>query len=588
MFLRLFTRFHSIRAQLTFASIALVFILVLCIVLASFTLVQYFMRQNHEITQNIIEIVGDAVNRRIDALRNLVPLIREDAALKNAFYDDGDTEIAALRMSSLYAYGLQHRYLISTQHVILDPYYQDNEARTDNALRLAGFDEFLASGKEERFSGPHQFPFRSPDGDRISYFYTLRDPLAQYREYGYALFVVSIPSLFEDREDLIRSRFDSFHVVNGSGQMIYSLRSSEDKNDNIADAKHFISLNYKLFSEVNSAEHNGQLYFSSAVKSYSDWRIVGVVAGSTFSRGIYIIMTVVALLGMGGILLVFWLSSVITKNISRPVRQINQSMAVFESGQIPPKLSISFMAREMSALVTGFNHMLDNIQSHLATIMREQEQKKDAEVTALKYQLQSLQHQINPHFLYNTLNIISFLALDGKSNEIRSFNQSLIALLRATLNNTQDAVSIRSEIAFLEAYVKIMSYRYPDSFIVNISVDSDLWEYQIPKLILQPLVENAMIHGIVPNDRKGRIEVFIESRDKWIYVTVGDDGVGIDVETLQELFLPRKRFTGIGLSNVNDRLKLCYGDESGLVVSSEPRMGTVIMFKIHKDLAKAF
>ena len=117
------------------------------------------------------------------------------------------------------------------------------------------------------------------------------------------------------------------------------------------------------------------------------------------------------------------------------------------------------MAEEMGTLVTGFNNMLDNIQSHMDTIVREQEQKKDAEVTALRYQLQSLQHQINPHFLYNTLNIISFLALDGQSTAIRDFNQSLIALLRATLSDTRDVVSIRTEISFLEAYVGIMAYR---------------------------------------------------------------------------------------------------------------------------------
>ncbi len=577
---RVLGKFHSIRAQLTFAAVVLMLILVLCILLASLTLLRYFMQQNHELTENTVQIVGETVDRRIDSLRKLVSLIRDDTTLTAALQTDTDAETVSRRMSALYAYGLQQRYLISTQQQVLEPLYWGNREQTDNALRLAGFYDYLDSGKEELFSAPHQFPFRSPEGDRISFFAKLRSPADFYRTYGYVLFVVSIPSLFEDRVDLLRSQFDDVYVVDGTGRLIFNLRA-EGCNKETRD---YALAHFDSFPSAQNIDNKGQLYFSSAVSSYSDWRIVGVVASQTFSRSIFIIMLMVFALGGMGVLLMFLVSSAITQNVSRPVKQINQSMAVFESGQIPPKLAISPMAGEMSTLVTGFNHMLDNIQAHMRTIVQEQEQKKDAEVTALKYQLQSLQHQINPHFLYNTLNIISFLALDGKSSEIRDFNQSLIALLRATLSNTRDTVSIRSEISFLEAYVGIMAYRYPDQFTVNIQVDDNLWDFQIPKLILQPLVENAMIHGIVPNDQKGLIEVLIEDRGQWITVTVGDDGVGIDPEKMRELLLPRKRFTGIGLSNVNDRLKLCYGDESGLVVSSEPSMGTVIMFKLRKEI----
>lgn len=576
----LFGRFRTIRSQLTFTSVVLVAVLVLCILLASFTLLSYFVRQNHQLAANTVEIAGESVQRRIEALRKLVSLVREDSALTAALYAGGDGEGAAQRMSSLYAYGLQQRYLISTREKILNPIYLGNEAQGDNALRLAGFYEYLEDGKEEHFSAPHQFPFRSPDGDRISFFSTLRDPSQRYRVYGYVLLIVSIPSLFEDRQDLIRSRFDDFYVVDGQGRLIFSLRGNQSNRQ----SRSFVLANAARLAQADSLEDQGHLYFSSAVQSYSDWRIVGVVARGAFSRSVYLIMAVVSLLGVAGVLLVFALSSAITGNVSRPVKELNQAMTVFKSGQLPSKLAISPMAEEMTTLVTGFNTMLDNIQSHLDTIMREQEQKKNAEVTALRYQLQSLQHQINPHFLYNTLNIISFLALDGKSAEIRDFNQSLIALLRATLSDTRDSVSIRSEILFLEAYVGIMAYRYPDQFTVNIRVDDGLWEHPIPKLILQPLVENAMIHGVVPNEGKGLIEVLIEDRDRWINVTVGDDGVGMDPRTLRELLVPRKRFTGIGLANVNDRLKLCYGDESGLVISSEPSMGTVIMFKIRKEI----
>ena len=315
---RLFSRFHTIRAQLTFTSVVLVVVLVACILLASFTLLQYFVQQNHQLAANMVEIVGESVDRRIEALRKLVSLVRDDTALMEELYAGGNGELAGQRMASLYAYGLQQRYLISTRDKILNAAYLNDEALNDNALRLAGYYDYLASNKEERFSAPHQFPFMSPEGERISFFSKLRDSKKSYQVFGYVLLIVSIPSLFEDREDLIKSRFDDFYVVDGAGRLIFSLRGNQSNGKTRA----FAMANAASLTEKNNLEDQGQLYFSSAIKSYSDWRIVGVVARETFSRSVYIIMSIVALLGTVGILLVFALSGAITGNVSRPVKAI--------------------------------------------------------------------------------------------------------------------------------------------------------------------------------------------------------------------------------------------------------------------------
>ncbi|MDL2214331.1 sensor histidine kinase [Clostridia bacterium OttesenSCG-928-O13] len=570
------SRFGTIRAQLTFTFTVLIVVLVGSIILAVSLLYSQFTAQNNQITQNSLEIIGESVEGRINTLRKLMPIIRGDGALKSALASGADAETAARRMGTLYAYGLQHRYLVSTKGRVLDPIYENNVEQTENMLRLAGYYDFLESGKDEMFSAPHQFPFTSPEGERISYFYNLRDPDQYYKVDGHALLIVSIPSLFEERLELMHARFDDFYVIDGQGRVIFTLQGA----DTDPDTRLYATQNYAGFAQGAGTLHQGNLYFASALTSYPDWHMVGVVTSSQFTKSIRLTLLLVSLLGVLGVALVVLFSNSISRSIAQPVSTLNQAMAEFEQGNVPGQVELRPASGEMATLVSGFNHMLDSINAHLATIVREQEEKKTAEVTALQYQLQSLQNQINPHFLYNTLNIISFLALDGKSDEIRSFNQSLIALLRATLSNTQDTVTISHELSFLDAYVHIMEYRYPDMFEVEVVADESVLDCQIPKLILQPLVENAMLHGLFPTGEQGRILVLLEGAQDKVRVTVADDGVGMTQQQIECLLMPRKGFTSIGLTNVNERLMLCYGPGAALIISSEEHVGTNVTFEI--------
>jgi len=268
----------------------------------------------------------------------------------------------------------------------------------------------------------------------------------------------------------------------------------------------------------------------------------------------------------------------LSRRITVPIKRLGKTMQIFESGSIPDKVEVRATG-EIEMLVHGFNTMLDNIKTNIDAIYQEQEEKQRAEVAALEYQLQSLQQQINPHFLYNTLNVISYLAMEERSEDIRSFVLSLNQLLRSTLSNTQDEVTVRQEIAFLQAYIAIMEYRYKDVFAVEMRTDPKAARCLIPKLILQPLAENALLHGIYPSGRKGVITVTVELAPPKLAICVRDDGVGFDVDSY-DLQAKTKGFNSIGLKNVNERLVLCYGPEAALDISSEKGKGTVVRFKI--------
>lgn len=575
----LLLRFKSINAQLTFSFSVLIIVVIGCIIFVVAVLFSSrFSQQNNEIMYNSVEIVCDSIESRINIIRKLIPVIRNDDEISTALVNKEYSLAASARLSTLYAYGLQSAFITTTDQQVLDQAYLGSES-SSRMLMVTGFYDFISSGREEMFSSPHGFPFLNLPQDnrynsRISYFHTLRDA-SNYNVYGHAILVITAESLFADRMDMIESLFDNFYVIDGSKNVIYSMSGEYSSNEVMDYARNsFIDEN-----SPSHAVHSDNTYFHAIINSYPDWHIVGVVSISALTENTKLIIVFVVLIGIMGILLVIFLSSVISKRISQPIQVLNRSMVKFSAGVIPEKVELSITG-EMGTLVNGFNNMLDNIRTNLDAIFTEQEKKKNAEVSALQYRLQSLQNQINPHFLYNTLNIVSYLALDGKCEEIRSLNQSLSQLLRSTLSNTQENVTINHELTFLAAYVHIMEYRYPNMFEVCIHADEQIKDALIPKLILQPLVENAMLHGIFPTGNAGVIDVKITQEDKNLHISITDNGIGMDEDQLSGLFLARSGFNSIGLNNVNDRLKLCYGPDSVLYITSHKGCGTTVEFSI--------
>jgi two-component system sensor histidine kinase YesM len=224
--------------------------------------------------------------------------------------------------------------------------------------------------------------------------------------------------------------------------------------------------------------------------------------------------------------------------------------------------------------------MVDDIRVYIDAIYNEAENVKNAETAALKFQLESLQQQINPHFLYNTLNTIKYLATQGRTKDIAELIQSLNMLLRSSISNMQAFRTIAQEIFFLEAYVKIQAYRYPDMINFHISSDDNALDFTIPKLILQPLVENAIIHGLFPRQQKGNIKLKLWQTSNCVVIRIEDDGVGMDSKIVEKLNLGEFLGESIGVQNVYKRLKIYYGDSARLVYSSTQDKGTTVELRL--------
>ena len=233
---------------------------------------------------------------------------------------------------------------------------------------------------------------------------------------------------------------------------------------------------------------------------------------------------------------------------------------------------------EIAVLADRFNDMAGNIQT-LVVKVREDEQKMR------KADLRLLQEQINPHFLYNTLDNIVWLIEGNEPDEAVEMVVTLSEFFRLVLSKGKEFITIRQEEQHISSYLQIQEKRYHDILDYHIYIDPEIYEYQIPKLTLQPLVENALYHGIKYKRSRGMIEITGTKEGENLYLTVADDGVGMDEDELKklgkEISRPCKETeSGFGLANVNERIRMYFGAEFGMKIWSEKGSGTRITIEI--------
>jgi len=262
---------------------------------------------------------------------------------------------------------------------------------------------------------------------------------------------------------------------------------------------------------------------------------------------------------------------IIYLSISRPISNMTDFCRNFAEGNLGTRIQDADRD-ELSSLSTSMNHMADDIQQLLVTQKETEQQKREIE-------LQMLQYQINPHFLFNTLNSLRFIASLNQDHVVSGGIQALSSLLHNSLTNTHEYITIGQEIENLKNYLSIQTIRYAGNFDVNYEIDEKLLGFLCPKLILQPLVENSIMHGNSENSSTMLITIRCSSEDDRIVFTLSDTGKGFAVKDKK---LPPSRGTGLGLKNVNSRIQLHFGKQYGLRIKSIPGHGTVCTLTLPK------
>lgn len=267
----------------------------------------------------------------------------------------------------------------------------------------------------------------------------------------------------------------------------------------------------------------------------------------------------------------------IIHNIIKPIHNLVKAMKLVSSGDLDVKLKIT-SKDEIEVLCNGFNHMVEDLKKYI-------NQSVEDEKIRRKMELELLLAQINPHFIYNTLHTVIYLARKSKNYDIVEMVNSLIYTLQDAVKIGEKGMlsTIKSEINLTEHYLIIQRYRYRDRFEIKWEVDESLLGCLVPKTILQPLVENSLLHGILPKEGKGIIEISIYKKDKIIFMCVSDNGMGMDKQTIDKILSGssepalNNKIRSIGLTNVNSRIKYLYGDEYGIEIYSEMKKGTKVI-----------
>ena len=267
----------------------------------------------------------------------------------------------------------------------------------------------------------------------------------------------------------------------------------------------------------------------------------------------------------------------ITTGMLRPIQVLAQAAGRISEGDLDARADVD-SRDEIAVLADRFNDMAGNIQT-LVVKVREDEQKMR------KADLRLLQEQINPHFLYNTLDNIVWLIEGNEPDEAVEMVVTLSEFFRLVLSKGKEFITIRQEEQHISSYLQIQGKRYHDILDYHIYIDPGIYEYQIPKLTLQPLVENALYHGIKYKRSRGMIEITGTQEGENLYLTVADDGVGMNEEELKklekEISRPCKETeSGFGLANVNERIRMYFGAEFGMKIWSEKGSGTRITIEI--------
>ncbi len=392
------------------------------------------------------------------------------------------------------------------------------------------------------------------------------------------------------------SELDS--MIEEAERIVAGLEEITEAEDNIArlDSVNKYLSNLRIYVDRIEENLQKESHYEDNMEIWeNDVQIVTSLVGDTMSQYIYyevrgiqqsraayqtFFMNLVrfSLLGMGLLLLlVIILSYYIPRSITMPITRISRVTNQVAKGNLSVRAAAESGA-EARMLSDSLNAMIDKINELLDQVTTEQIRLRKAE-------FELLQAQINPHFLYNTLDTIVWLAEAGDQKRVVSMVGNLSDFFRTSLNQGKDIISIREELAHVRSYLEIQQVRYQDILRYEITVPEDLYEYKIPKITIQPLVENALYHGIKNKRGQGTITVTGERSENGFVLYVRDNGIGMTQERLNEVRagIQKLSYTGkeiYGLYNVNERIRLNFGETYGISIESTYGEGTCVSISL--------
>lgn len=310
--------------------------------------------------------------------------------------------------------------------------------------------------------------------------------------------------------------------------------------------------------------------------SYTGWKIVSVIPMSAFNMGMYETRLFFVLLLILSMLMIIFLNQMVSSSIAKPLEKLNDSVKEWEAGNMQPDIYIGGFT-EVEHLGRTLKSTVEQIRRLMDDVLLEQEEKRKSELDAL-------QSQINPHFLYNTLESITWMIEGERYDDAVFMISQLASLFRISLSKGKTIIRVEDEIKHAQNYMNIQKIRYKNRFQVDFQIADEIKDCCTVKLIVQPLLENAIYYGVEGMDDEGEIHVVGYRDGDDVCIEVKDNGLGMPEEMVKKLLTENehvpKHGSGVGVINVHKRIRIRFGEQYGLEIESEPDEGTTVRIRI--------
>lgn len=365
--------------------------------------------------------------------------------------------------------------------------------------------------------------------------------------------------------------FENLYWLTREGSLLYA-------SDDISES--LLSTFRKVVTPSNSPGTviNGS-YIVCTQEPASQWKFISATPVDSLrdriSYIVYFFLIIAAFISLGSAI---WIRHMIRRFL-RPLSEIEHNMNNFQNDYFDYKPLHIYTADEFETLAEGYNNMMERIQNYIANSVKYEQEKKNLEMSLLVA-------QINPHFIYNTLNTIIYLSYNKDTDKIIDVTRSFITLLQDSVRINEDGFfsTVREEICIVKSYLDIQQNRYKNKFDVSFFISEDCLNQKIMRSMLQPIVENSLLHGIFPKSSVGHIDITITLEDNFLICAIEDNGVGISKDKIHDILSGNRSFKhdgvySIGLNNILERLQLLYGNNYEFHIESQP--GSYCRISIH-------
>ncbi|BBI31520.1 histidine kinase [Cohnella abietis] len=586
--MNLFNRFRSFRTNIVLAFVLVILMTIFIMIVTSYYLSRGSVKANaQEYTLELVKQVNQNIKSYVNGMKYMSDLVANNRSVQQylsteTFESLGEEKkqketisnfLESMYMSrsdiaSINVFGNDDRFISGRKDFELNPFMDIKSMKWyQDAITANGADVVSSSHVQPIIKGHYPWVV-SLSRELIS-----RDGT---QKLGVFLVDLNFNVLSDMLKDIKLGVRGYVFIIDSEGKIVYHPQQQLIYSDLKTELIDKVLTN-QSDSFTSKEGSNSRIY--SIQDSDFGWKIVGVSYVNELVANQKNTLLSFILLGLICIVIAVMVSVFLTQRISQPIKILENHMKEVEKGNFDIHVPVS-RTIELGRLARTFNIMVSKIKELMTQAIADQEQKRVSEIKAL-------QAQINPHFLYNTLDSIIWMAQSNKVKEITIMTSALSKLFRSSISKGEELVPISTEVEHITNYLKIQQMRYSDKLDYLIEISDSLQDYLSIKLILQPIVENAIYHGIKKKRGSGWIKIRSEETESDILLIVEDNGIGMTNEKCKSCLYPTTKHTGsrgVGIRNVHERLQLYFGTQYGLSYTSEIGVGTVVTIRFPKVL----